>query len=264
MRPSTRSTTQTSHGRDVITEENGEITGIPVDVEDEVEGGGQEDPPDAAADELRKVVREEMKKVYEALDKKLEENNTEFSDRVKGHINHLKQEFAYNESPHFKLKSNERHHARSQRYLRFCLEIRSAICDGDEETALASLDALIEAIKSFQKDVSIADKYEGGWVLVDRFRGHADESEEATLRKLNEKILEERAASKRKASFNNGPEKATKTDFYANIFKSGPSREIRRSEKRTDERPQTNSGGQSKTWGPCIWCKETGHGYKVS
>ena len=161
----------------------------------------EQEPEENSLQILRNVFRQELVReraeIYQTLDKKLAENNEQFENRVKGHLNLIKEEIKVSEKPTFKAKGNEKHFSRAQRYLQFCLEVRTAICEGDSSTALASIDALAEALRSYQRDIKIADSYDAGWSLVDRFRGEDDE-EAATLRKLNQKILEEREATKRK------------------------------------------------------------------
>ena len=123
------------------------------------------------------------------LSRSLEKATSELTQRFKGRISYLEKKVEIQEKPTFRQIANERHYDRSQRYLNFILETRSAICEKDWEGAVNVLDAFSEAVKSFQKDVVTTDKYETGWTLVDRFRGNVSE-EDAELRKLNKKILE--------------------------------------------------------------------------
>ena len=222
---------------------------------------------------IRSVFRQELEKernqIYETLDKKLSENNEIFANRVKGHLNLIKEEAKVQEKPNFKARGNEKHYTRTQRYLQFCLEIRTAICEGDSEGALASVDALSEALKSFQRDICIADQYDGGWTLVDRFRGEED-SEAATLRKLNQKILDERAAFKRKNESRGSTSKSVKSDaiedrgLLSNLLQYLPRAKQDGAQVPADL--SRGSSGQSqpssKIYGPCIWCNQKGHGFK--
>ena len=129
-----------------------------------------------------RVFRSELAKSMDAVTRDL-------TQRFKGRISYLEKKVEIQEKPSFRHTANERHFDRCQRYLGFILEARSAVCERDWEAAINVLDVFADAIKSFQKDVTTADKYESGWTLVDRFRGNTSE-EEVELRKLNEKILE--------------------------------------------------------------------------
>ena len=162
----------------------------------------------------------------------------------------------------FRSKGNEKHFDRSLRYLEFILEVRSAICDQDLTTALTTLDVFAEAIKNFQKDVITADKYEGGWQLVERWKGY--DEEESELRKLNEKILEERSKRRRMENQRIRREESL-TSTLSNILQAQPSQktsaDIQQSADQQGRFPARR--GPAKNFGPCIWCSQQGHGYKV-
>ena len=84
------------------------------------------------------------------------------------------------------------------------------------------------------------------WALVDRYNG--EDGEDTELRKLNDKILEERA-KKRKVEVWNRP------DVW----------EAQGGNQRFTQPEQRRTGpGPHKQFGPCIWCSQPGHGYKVN
>ena len=171
------------------------------------------------------------------------------------------------------------HYDRCQRYLEFILETRSAICEGDSTGAIATLDAFTEAVKSFQKDVTVADKYEGGWQLVSRYKG--EDEEDVEIRKLNQKIMEERSRRRggeySNSKYYNKREHSQAKATSANILEPNPPKRVYQENWGVQEGP-SQGGTQAIQYfpgehsrpprntvfrGDCIWCQKPGHSYKV-
>ena len=55
-------------------------------------------------------------------------------------------------------KVNSRHYDRTNRFLEFVLEIKADLDDSNVDSAQDTLDAFAEAIKSFQRDILVADR----------------------------------------------------------------------------------------------------------
>ena len=72
--------------------------------------------------QMLRVVRSELQKTLEAATK-------EITDRVKGKIAFLECKSEISEKFAFKSKGNERHYERSQRYLAFILEVKTALSE---------------------------------------------------------------------------------------------------------------------------------------
>ena len=152
---------------------------------------GQDLGTGSARGEERNIGNSELLRLFrEELRESLQSTSDQISDRFKGKIEHLERKVEIAKKPEFKSKANGIHFDRSQRYLEFILDARTAICEEDTREAIVILDALAEAVKSFQKDVTLADKYESGWQLVSRVKG--EDEEDTELRKLDQKIMDEK------------------------------------------------------------------------
>ena len=55
-------------------------------------------------------------------------------------------------------KVNSGHYDRTNRFLEFVLEIKADLDDSNVDSAQDTLDAFAEAIKSFQRDILVADR----------------------------------------------------------------------------------------------------------
>ena len=81
--------------------------------------------------QMLRVVRSELQRSLEAA-------TAEITNRVKGKIAFLECKSEINERPVFKSKANEKHFERSQRYLSFILEVKTALSEGDTHTGLCT------------------------------------------------------------------------------------------------------------------------------
>ena len=82
-------------------------------------------------------------------------------------IAHLERRVEISKRPEFKLKAIGLHCDGCQRFFEYILETKSAVCEGPVRgpsiaSCCTALDALTEAVRSIQQDVTVADKYEGG------------------------------------------------------------------------------------------------------
>ena len=223
-------------------------------VDQQGSSGSGDIPSQPQQQQLLSVFREELKR-------SLEVTSNEITSRFKGRFSYLERKVENKAKPEFKSKWNAKHFNRGCRYLDFILETRSAIVEGDVDDALTTLDAFEQAVKSYQKDVQVADKYKSGWTLVDRYNGEDDEDPE--LRKLNDKILEERAKKRKgdKPGRGSGPEFWNRSEVWnrPDVWEAqGGNQSFTQPEQR---RPGPVS---HKPFGPCIWCSQFGHGYKVN
>ena len=148
-------------------------------------------------EEERNIGNRELLRLFrEELRESLQSTSDQITDRFKGKIEQLERKVEISKKPEFKSKANGIHFDRSQRYLEFILDARTAICQEDTREAIVILDAFSEAIKSFQKDVTLADKYESGWQLVERVKG--EDEEDTELRKLDQKIMDEKSRKRKR------------------------------------------------------------------
>lgn len=167
------------------------------------------------------------------LRQEAQENSERLTRNLSQHLIHIEAKFTEStEKPVLKNCFNIKHWERNNRYLHFIKDAKYNIQSGCYEDALACLDTCVEALKKYQSQIILADQSEAGWELVDRMGEGAVDREIKTLEK---KILEERR-SKRKGR--DDPE----GDQIHQVAKQG------------------RSGARS--FGPCIWCGGSGHGYK--
>ena len=94
--------------------------------------------------------------------------------------------------------------------------------------------------------------YEAGWELVDWFREHSSR-EDQELSKLNDRIIEERRKRRKgNAPYQRGP---VQNMAAAPMQEAAPGGSVDSLERA----PQART---ARSFGPCIWCQQPGHGYK--
>jgi hypothetical protein len=181
---------------------------------------------------LKDFVAAQVEGLKLSIEAQVKESQNQFIKNLSGHLAFMDMKLTQkSERPVLKSLYNQRHWDRSHTYKTYIQDALYAIEGENPEEASTHLKACLEALKTYQKEVVLADNSECGWELVSRL---GEGSEDREVKALERKILEERRTRKRPR--NDGP--------------------------KDDNSSAAGKGAGASKFGPCVWCNGAGHGYK--
>ena len=176
---------------------------------------------------------DEIRRLGEALFKKLEDSQEKFADKIALHLSHQEQKAKIAlPPPRFKSEYNQRHYERASSHKLYLLDIQYYLSQGNTEDAVNTAKVFLEALDKYIEEVKLADTSPAGWELI--YRSH--EQPGVSVKQVEAQILEER--KKRKRTQNGGQEETV------------------------DAVPQGSNKAPRQFGGPCVWCSRFGHIYK--
>ena len=200
------------------------------------EGGdteGEEDElvPWSKAKQYIDQVRAEEKYERDRLSRKLAE-----------HLEYMKEKLAVEQAtPHFKNSYNTKHFERTQSYVAMLVDAKYDLEIKAYQDCHTRIEACLEALNLYKKQIKIADRSPFGWETVERLGGKTDEAE---IKKVEAQLADEKAKKKKN-------EESSSSSSSAGGERRGGQRE-----------QQSGDGGANPRkykGGPCLWCHAAGH-----
>lgn len=183
--------------------------------------------------ELKQFLSSQINSLRVSLESQVRSSQDQFAQNLSQHLAHLDNKISEKaQRPVLKNNFNQKHFDRVQVYKNFLKDAKYSLESGNVEEGVTCIEACVEAINKYQRDIQLADKSAVGWELVERL---GQGPEDRDVRALERKILEERRINKKR-----------KQDEH---------------QGEDIQSPKSQAPG-SKLFGPCVWCSGAGHGYK--
>jgi len=167
---------------------------------------------------LGTMIQNNIKSEFASLKRNFESQSEETAKQA---AKRLKQDLEID----FKYKSNKEQFQFNNDISEGLLRVEKLVQGGRQDEALASIEPLLEQLKTRQKHIRMADRSEGGWTTVEEFKKDelAEDSEEERKMRRSEGRAIQKIKRKRQETktFGRRPPSATYTPTAANFMQTG-------------------------------------------